>query len=82
MKRLFQFAILFALPPFAFAGPKLAKDLPPGSSKASVDVIVQFNTPPSKDDLKQLGAFGQVKKNFDSIKAVQGFRTGGFPDGA
>jgi hypothetical protein len=36
----------------------------------SLGPIVQFHTPPTNDDLKQLGTFGQVKKNFGSIKAV------------
>src|SRR6185503_6242101 len=31
---------------------------------------VQFKTPPTKDELQQLGAYGQLKKIFNSINAV------------
>jgi serine protease AprX len=52
-----------------FAGPKLAKDLPPSNSTAPVDIIVQFKTQPSQVDLNQLGAYGAVNKISDAIKA-------------
>jgi serine protease AprX len=35
-----------------------------------VDVIVQFKTAPTKDELKQLGAYGQIKKQFVKINGV------------
>ncbi len=35
-----------------------------------MDVIIQFAQSPSKDQLKQLGPFGQVKKQFTSLKAI------------
>jgi serine protease AprX len=54
-----------------FAGPKLAKDLPPPNSTAPVDIILQFKTLPTKDDLKQLGPYGQTKKTFNTIKAIE-----------
>jgi serine protease AprX len=53
-----------------FAGPKLSKDLPSANSNSSVNVIVQFKTPPTKDELQQLGPYGQTKKIFNSINAV------------
>src|SRR5712664_3422320 len=70
MKKIFQVSFLLAFVPFAYAGPKLAKDLPGANSNAAVDVIVQFKTPPTKNELKQFGAYGQVKKTFNSIKAI------------
>jgi serine protease AprX len=54
----------------AFAASKLSIDLPPGNSSALVNVIVQFKTPPTKDELKVFGPYGQVKKTFDSINAI------------
>src|SRR5262249_51207662 len=71
MKQFIKVSFLLSLSPLAFAGPKLSKDLPPATSNTQLDVIVQFYTPPSKNDLKQLGSYGQVKKNFVSINAVQ-----------
>jgi len=37
---------------------------------ALVDVIVQFKTPPTKQELKQLGPYGQMKKIFQGVNAV------------
>ena len=37
---------------------------------ATVDVIVQFKTPPTKQELKQLGPYGQMKKIFQGINAI------------
>src|SRR5207248_7692298 len=70
MKSFFRISVVFAIAPLGFAGPRLAKDLPPSSANGTVDIIVQFKTPPSKSDLQQLGAYGQVKRSFTSINAV------------
>jgi len=43
-------------------------DLP--KSGPAVDVIVRFTHAPTKDDLKLLGPYGQVKKKLDVINAV------------
>ena len=59
----------FALAGLSFAGPKLAPDLP-GNSNAVLDVIVQFKNPPTKQQLKQLGAYGKMKHIFDGINAA------------
>ena len=37
---------------------------------ALVDVIVQFKTPPTKQELKEVGVYGQMKKQLDGIKAI------------
>src|SRR5436190_15650186 len=50
------------------AASKLARDLP--TSGSAVDVIVRFKKPPTKDDLKLLVPYGQVKKMLDLINAV------------
>src|SRR5438270_566652 len=70
MRHFIQISLLLGSASLAFAGPKLAKDLPPSTSTGLVEVIVQFKNPPTKDQLKQLGAYGQMKKVFDGIKAA------------
>ena len=70
MKKLIQLTFLLGFTGLALAGSKLAQDLPPANSNAPVDVIIQFKTPPSKDDLKLLGPYGQVKKTFNTINAI------------
>src|SRR2546421_11040081 len=57
----FRMAVLFLAALTAFGGTKVAPDLPQSNPNAVVDVIVQFKTVPSKDELKQLGPYGQVK---------------------
>ena len=69
MKKSIQLGFVMSFASLAFAG-QLSKDLPPTTSNAQVDVIVQFKTLPTKDQLKLLGPYGQVKKTFNSIKAV------------
>jgi len=66
-----KITLLLGLVNIVFAGPKLAKDLPPPNSTAPVDIILQFKTLPTKDDLKQLGPYGQTKKTFNTIKAIE-----------
>lgn len=70
MRLLYRSILLAAVATVAFANPKISRDTPNSSSNSLVDVIIQFNTIPSKDQLKQLGPFGQVKKQFTSIKAI------------
>src|ERR1035437_5549109 len=36
----------------------------------NIDVIVQFTHPPTKDDLKLLGPYGQMKKQLDIVHGV------------
>src|SRR3954466_11784076 len=50
------------------AASKLARDLP--TSGPAIDVIVRFKLPPTKNDLKLLGPYGQVKKMLDIINGV------------
>jgi len=69
MKKSIQLGFVMSFASLAFAG-QLSKDLPPTTSNAQVDVIVQFKTLPTKDELKVFGPYGQVKKTFNSIKAV------------
>src|SRR6266568_2684621 len=69
MKKSIQIGFVVSFASLAFAG-QLSKDLPPATSIAPVSVIVQFKTPPTKDELQQLGSYGQLKKTFNSIKAI------------
>ena len=66
---LIQLMVLLALAGAAFAGSKIAPDLQAKSS-STVDVIVQFVNPPTKQQLKQLGAYGRMKHIFDGINAA------------
>jgi serine protease AprX len=69
MKNFLRILILAAGASVVFAASKKAPDLP-GNSNAPLDVIVQFKTAPTKDELKQLGAYGQIKKQFVKINGV------------
>src|SRR5258708_22061507 len=69
MKRLLLSTLLAAVQ-IAFAAPKLSPDLPKTGGTTLMDVIVQFTHPPTKDDLKQLGPYGQVKRQLDIINGV------------
>src|SRR6266849_6728412 len=64
-----QLFLVLVLAGASFAGPKLAPDLP-SDPNATVDVIIQFNTPPTNQELKQLGPYGQMKKVFQGINAA------------
>src|SRR5216684_1260341 len=46
---------------------KVAPDISLSNPNTLVDVIVQFKNAPTKDDLKKLGPYGQVKKIFNGI---------------
>src|SRR6266576_816176 len=70
MKKSIQLGFVLSFASLVFAGPKLSKDLPSANLNSSVNVIVQFKTPPTKDELQQLGPYGQTKKIFNSINAV------------
>jgi serine protease AprX len=67
-----NFFFVFAGASLLFAGPKVSPDLT-GNSNPSIDVIVQYNSAPTKDELKQLGPYGQVKKQFVHVNAVEVF---------
>ena len=53
-----------------YAGAKLAPDLEQSNPNANVDVIVQFKTAPTKNELKELGPYGQVKKTYSTINGI------------
>ena len=60
-------ALIISIP--GFAGHKLSPDLA-SSRLEQVDVIVQFKTAPTAEQLKHISARGQVKHIFDHIHAV------------
>src|SRR3954447_23848917 len=67
MKRIFILA-LAAFAQVASAQNRSSWDVP--KSGPAIDVIVRFTHSPTKDDLKLLGAYGQVKKMLDVVNAV------------
>jgi serine protease AprX len=69
MKNFLRVLTLIAGASAVLAGSKTTPDLP-GNSNSPVDVIVQYKTPPSKNELKELGPYGQVKKQFVHVNAV------------
>jgi serine protease AprX len=70
MKKLILFLLITGAQ-LMFAGPKIAPDVPTSTtSNALTEVIVRYKIPPSKDELKQLGPFGQIKKHLDVINAL------------
>jgi serine protease AprX len=69
MKHFLRMFTLIAGVSVIFAGAKNAPDLPVNSN-SPVDVIVQYKTTPSKNELKQLGPYGQIKKQFVHVNAV------------
>lgn len=74
MRHFLRIFTLTASAGFLLAGTK-APDLP-GTSDSPVDVIVQYKTAPSKNELKQLGPYGQIKKQFVHLNAVSVWLTG------
>src|SRR5713101_2538737 len=70
MKNLIKVLVLLSTALVAFGGSKVAPDLPQSDPNATVDVIIQYKTPPSKDELKQLGPYGQIKKIYSVINGV------------
>jgi serine protease AprX len=93
MKNFLKVLTLIACAGFVAAQSKFSPDLPvwsaaPGSSSpvggsqpitptSQIDVIVQYQTPPSKNELKQLGPYGQIKKQFVHVNAVSASLTTG-----
>jgi len=70
MKPIFRSILLAATAMLAFAAPKVSRDMPTYTSSGMVDVIIQFNQAPTKQELKLLGPYGQVKKQFTSVNAI------------
>ena len=70
MKLFIRTILLVAAATLAFAGSKVSPDTPASTPNGMVDVIIQFKSAPSKDALKQLGPYGQIKKQFVHINAV------------
>src|ERR1035437_393191 len=69
MKHFLRIFILIAGAGVILAGSKTAPDLP-GNSSSTSDVIVQYKTAPTKNELKELGPYGQIKKQFVNVNAV------------
>ena len=71
MKHFLRILTLVAGVSLVFAGSKIAPDLSTTSaSPVAIPVIVQYATTPTKSELKALGAYGQIKKQFVHINAL------------
>src|SRR5439155_1094724 len=70
MKNLLRITVFLTTALAGVAGSKIAPDLPQSNPNAQIDVIVQYKTPPTKDELKQLGSYGQIKKIYSVITGV------------
>src|SRR5579864_2925029 len=68
MKNLLRIIAFLAMATLAFGRHKISPDMP---AAGPVDVIVQFKTTPTKDQLKLFGPYGQIKKQFVSINAIE-----------
>src|ERR1022692_1478891 len=55
----------------AYAGANSAPDLPPATSNAMVDVIIQFKLPATNGNLTSAGGFGHITKQFKSIRGIR-----------
>src|SRR5256714_949357 len=74
MKTFIQIAFLLGVAPFAFAdqhGEKGSKDLPPSTSSALVDVIIQLNTTGPKGLQDQLGQIEDVLQKYNQSNGKQ-----------
>src|SRR5260370_32582923 len=70
MKNVIKVLVLLSSASLVFAGSKVAPDLSQSAPNAIVDVIVRYKTPASASELKQLGAYGQIKKIYSVIAGV------------
>jgi serine protease AprX len=68
LKRLLSLVAMVACAVASGAPKKIGPDVP--STGGNVNVIVRFVHPPTKDELKLLGPYGQIKKHLDVINAV------------
>jgi serine protease AprX len=69
MKHFLKISAFWGSAILALGGTKTSPDLP--ISTLPTDVIVQYKTAPSKTELKQLGPYGQIKKQFVHVNAVE-----------
>ncbi len=67
MKSIVRVALITLASSLAFAGPKIAPDMPASSPNGMVEVIVQYRAFPNRDEAAHLGL---VHRSFRSIPAV------------
>ena len=70
MKRMFRIAVAGLVGALAFAGTKVASDMPRSSRTGLVDVIVQYQSEGASDAAGSLRAFGTVRQQFHAIPAI------------
>ena len=49
----------------------VAPDISVSNPNAQVDVIIRYNTAPTKTELQFLGPYGQIKKQYSIIKGIR-----------
>src|SRR6202167_678404 len=67
MRQMFRVAVMGVIGSLAFAGPKIASDVPHSTASGTVDVIVQYK---SFAGVQTGAAMGHVRRNFRSIPAT------------
>ena len=75
MKNFLRILTLIGAASVVLAGPKTTAPDLPINSNSPIDVIVQYRTTPTKNELKALGPYGQIKKQFVHINAVSAWLT-------
>src|SRR5579862_7838534 len=70
MERMIRFALISLAGSVAFAGPKVASDMPKSTPDGMVEVIVQYRAVPGRTLGHEIAGAGQVHRSFRSIPAV------------
>src|SRR6202167_5984995 len=70
MQRIFRVALLALASSLAFAGSKIASDMPASTPDGTVEVIVQYHPVAGRNVAGELASVGQVHRSFRSIPAV------------
>ena len=70
MKRTIQVAVISLVGSLAFAGPKVASDMPHSTASGMVDVIVQYKSFAGMGSAESAGLRGRVRRHFRSIPAT------------
>ncbi len=70
MHRFVRAALLALAGSLAFAGPKIASDMPASTPDGMVEVIVQYHPVAGRNIANELAGVGQVHRSFRGIPAV------------
>src|SRR5580698_6729695 len=70
MQSIVRVTLLALVGSLAFAGPKIASDMPAATPNGMVEVIVQYHPLAGRNIAGELAGVGQVHRSFRSIPAV------------